>query len=113
MMPFIIYAVIIIPINIGVLAYIREERNEQLLVMMIPLLLEVVRYVFVKIGSKYQISSVILGLVAEVSKFILMAIALFAFVSPMDSENMYTSIVFCVNFFVAQYVGIYVVSRSL
>jgi hypothetical protein len=113
MIVFAIYIALIIPINIGILTYIGEYRNELLPIMMIPILLEVARFGIVKLKLilKRQDVGVVFNLIAETSKFALVVIALFLFVSPLNSKNEYTSIIFCVNFFVAQFVGIYVISR--
>lgn len=113
MKPLALYLLFSIPINIGVLNYIGKNWAELLLIMMIPILLEVVRFVMVKIVKLRRDIGVIFNLVVEAVKFLIVVVALFVFVSPLKSENMCTSIMFCVNFFVAQFVGVYVMSRLL
>lgn len=113
MMLIALYISLAIPINIGVLKYLGETRNELLVVMLIPLLLEVVRYVLIKYRARRRGVGVIYNLIAEITKFFLVVAALFVFASPLESENMYISIMFCVNFFVSLFVGIYITSRLL
>lgn len=108
----ILYIILIIPINIGVMWYMGDSRSEMLLVMMIPILLEVLRYGLIKYKTKQYSISVLNSLIVEVVKFALIVVALFVFVSPLKSENMYTSLGFCANFFVAQFVGIYVMGHK-